>query len=94
MLFCVVRSRSNGVLLRADGVLLGYSWEELPKGSVVVDVGAGFSSVTKVIAKAFPDFRCIAQDRTAIIQQVMKAKVLLPRQDDVELTYIRHGSGN
>jgi len=75
MVFCAVRSRSIDILLRADGVLLGYSWEEPPNRSEVVDVGTGFGSVTTLIAKAFLDFKYIVQDRTATIQLVMKVMV-------------------
>jgi len=55
-----------------DAILRGYSWEELPRGSVVVDVGGGFGNATTVIAEAFPDLKYIVQDREATIEEAMK----------------------
>jgi hypothetical protein len=68
---------------------LGYEWEELPKGSLVVDVGGGLGDVTKVIAKARPDLKYIVQDRAATIEKAVKVSRLFVRlvASDAKLTH-------
>src|SRR5260370_32740262 len=50
----------------------GYDWKALPKGSVVVDVGGGVGSVTKVLVKAHPHLKFIIQDRPTVIADGLK----------------------
>ena len=77
MLFCEVRPYLATVLWCTDRVLSGYTWDELPKGSLVVDVGGGVGNVTKVIAKAFPDLKYVVQDRAATIEEAVKVRDIL-----------------
>ena len=75
MPFCEVSAQSIAFLWCTHQILLGYSWEELPKGSLVIDVGGGFGNVTKVISKAFPDLKYIVQDRAASIEEATKVSI-------------------
>jgi len=44
-------------------------WESLPKGAVVVDVGAGVGSVTHTLAKRYPQLHYIVQDVKDVIEK-------------------------
>ncbi|KAF5370952.1 hypothetical protein D9757_009884 [Collybiopsis confluens] len=46
----------------ANAILLGFKWEDLPKGSKVVDVGGGIGSLSLIIAEAIPDLNFVIQD--------------------------------
>ncbi|KII92455.1 hypothetical protein PLICRDRAFT_50832 [Plicaturopsis crispa FD-325 SS-3] len=50
-------------------ILSGYDWQDLPAGSVVVDVGAGVGSQSLPIAKAFPHLKLVVEDRPAVISR-------------------------
>jgi hypothetical protein len=45
----------------------GYSWETLPPGSLVVDVGGGVGSQSLTLARHHPNLRFVVQDRDAVI---------------------------
>ena len=40
---------------------------ELPKDSVVVDVGGGIGSVSVMVAEAFPHLRFVVEDRAPVV---------------------------
>ncbi|KAI0360847.1 S-adenosyl-L-methionine-dependent methyltransferase [Trametes cingulata] len=44
-----------------------YPWKDLPKDSVVIDVGGGIGSTSIVLAKAFPHLRFVVQDRQPVV---------------------------
>ncbi|KAI0633823.1 S-adenosyl-L-methionine-dependent methyltransferase [Trametes polyzona] len=52
----------------AENILDAYPWKDLPSGSVVVDVGGGIGSTSMVLAEAFPNLRCVVQDRPKVIE--------------------------
>ena len=41
----------------------------MEKDSLVVDVGGGIGSTTRVFAKAFPHLRFVVQDRLAVVAE-------------------------
>jgi len=49
-----------------------YDWKSLPEGSVVVDVGGGIGTVTKVLANAHPHLRFIIQDQPKVVEDGLK----------------------
>ncbi|KAJ3527088.1 hypothetical protein NM688_g8174 [Phlebia brevispora] len=53
-------------------ILEGYGWKDLPKGSVVVDVGGGVGSHSLVLAKAHEHLEFVVQDRDAVITDAVK----------------------
>lgn len=46
---------------------VGFDWQALPAGSLVVDVGGGVGSQTLTLAKAFNHLKYVVQDRAAVI---------------------------
>ncbi|KAK6991803.1 O-methyltransferase [Favolaschia claudopus] len=52
-----------------ESILLGFKWDQLPKDSVLVDVGGGVGSTSLLIAKATPGLRIINQDRAPVVEQ-------------------------
>jgi hypothetical protein len=57
-------------------IFLAYDWKSLNKGDLVVDVGGGIGSTTFYLAKAFPDFRFVVQDREATIPRGIEVSAL------------------
>ncbi|TCD60068.1 hypothetical protein EIP91_010786 [Steccherinum ochraceum] len=45
----------------------GFDWASLPKGALVVDVGAGRGHVSLEVARAFPDLQVAVEDRSVVI---------------------------
>ncbi|KAJ7159946.1 O-methyltransferase [Mycena crocata] len=52
-----------------ESILLGFKWEELSEGSVLLDVGGGVGGTSLIIAKANPTLCIINQDRAPVIEQ-------------------------
>ncbi|KAJ7090594.1 O-methyltransferase [Mycena crocata] len=50
----------------------GFSWDSLPQGSVVVDVGAGIGSTVLAIAQKNPSLSIVIQDRAATVEHAKK----------------------
>ncbi|KIK51637.1 hypothetical protein GYMLUDRAFT_78142 [Collybiopsis luxurians FD-317 M1] len=46
----------------ANSILSGFQWQDLPKGSTVVDVGGGVGSLSLIIAEAVPNLNFVIQD--------------------------------
>ena len=46
---------------------LGYEWEKLPPGSLVIDVGGGVGSQSLTLARRHPNLCFVVQDREAVI---------------------------
>ncbi|KII89667.1 hypothetical protein PLICRDRAFT_559932 [Plicaturopsis crispa FD-325 SS-3] len=50
-----------------DAIVRGFDWQDLPKDSVVVDVGGGIGSQSLALAKVFPHIKLVIEDRPAVI---------------------------
>ena len=46
---------------------VGYGWEHLPEGSLVVDVGGGVGSQSLTLASHHPHLRFVVQDREFVV---------------------------
>ena len=46
---------------------VGYVWEHLPQGSLVVDVGGGVGSKSFTLAKHHPQLQFVVQDRESVV---------------------------
>ena len=50
----------------------------MEKDSLVVDVGGGIGSTTRVFAKAFPHLRFVIQDRSAVVAEGIQVMLCTP----------------
>ncbi|KAI0293874.1 S-adenosyl-L-methionine-dependent methyltransferase [Multifurca ochricompacta] len=59
----------NGVknMTSAEVILEGYGWKNLPKGSLVVDVGGGVGSKSFILADHHSHLRFVVQDRDGVV---------------------------
>ncbi|KAG6901477.1 hypothetical protein C0995_011449 [Termitomyces sp. Mi166 len=64
----------------ADAILKAYEWSKLPAGSIIVDVGGGIGSESLPLAREFPDFNLVVQDRQPVIEDA-KALRAAARED-------------
>ena len=46
---------------------IGFSWEDLPQGSVLVDVGGGIGAQAVVVADAHSHIHVVVEDRAQVI---------------------------
>ncbi|KAF8185273.1 O-methyltransferase [Mycena galopus ATCC 62051] len=51
-----------------EAILSGFKWSDLPKNSVIVDLGGGVGSTALIIAKAVPHVNLVVQDRSSVIE--------------------------
>ncbi|KAI1791339.1 S-adenosyl-L-methionine-dependent methyltransferase [Ganoderma leucocontextum] len=51
-----------------ENIIETFPWKDLPKDSIVVDVGGGVGSTSVVLARAFPQLRFVVQDRSHVVQ--------------------------
>ncbi|KAI0762979.1 S-adenosyl-L-methionine-dependent methyltransferase [Fomes fomentarius] len=56
-----------------DGILKGFSWEDLPHGSVLVDVGGGIGATSIIVAEAHPHLRVVVEDRARVVSTAVSA---------------------
>jgi tRNA G46 methylase TrmB len=55
---------------------VGYDWEHLPQGSLVVDVGGGVGAQSFTLAKHHPQLRFIVQDRESVVGDAIEVCVM------------------
>ncbi|KAF8498111.1 S-adenosyl-L-methionine-dependent methyltransferase [Russula emetica] len=48
-----------------EAILEGYNWEQLPEGSLIVDVGGGMGAQSMLLALHHPHLRFVVQDRSS-----------------------------
>ncbi|KAI0761042.1 S-adenosyl-L-methionine-dependent methyltransferase [Trametes elegans] len=51
-----------------DEILRGYSWADLPPGSVLVDVGGGIGSSSMDVVQAYPHISVVVEDRPQVVE--------------------------
>ncbi|KAF8953241.1 O-methyltransferase [Flammula alnicola] len=54
-------------MMPPNAILMGYDWNSLPQGSIVVDVGGGLGTESMTIAKAHRGLKLIVQDRAPVV---------------------------
>ena len=64
----------------------GFPWEDLPKDSVVVDVGGGIGSMSVMLAQAFPHLRFVVQDRAGVVAIAPQVRPPVPLFQCLALT--------
>ncbi|KAH9475963.1 4-O-methyltransferase 1 [Psilocybe cubensis] len=61
-----------GAIEDHDMVLHAFSWEDLDKGSVIVDVGGGIGTAMLPLARRYPNFDIVIQDLPIVIEEGTK----------------------
>ncbi|KAM5545245.1 hypothetical protein V8D89_001356 [Ganoderma adspersum] len=56
-----------------DEILQGFSWEHLPEGSVLVDVGGGVGAQSTIVAQAHPHVHVVVEDREQVVSTAVSA---------------------
>ncbi|KAI1787799.1 S-adenosyl-L-methionine-dependent methyltransferase [Ganoderma leucocontextum] len=54
-------------------ILQGFPWEELPQGSVLVDVGGGIGAQSILVAEAYPHIHVVVEDREQVVSTAVSA---------------------
>lgn len=57
------------------GVDAGFTWEDLPQGSVLVDVGGGIGATTIIVAEAHPHLRVVVEDRAQVASTAISVRL-------------------
>jgi hypothetical protein len=63
--------------------LAGYAWDNLPEGSLVVDVGGGVGWQALILATHFPQLRFVIQDREPVVRDAVEVRGLDPRSSSM-----------
>lgn len=59
--------------LKLKLTVIGFQWNSLPEGSVIVDVGGGIGSSSLIIAQANPNINIVVQDRAVVVESAQQA---------------------
>ncbi|EJF57429.1 S-adenosyl-L-methionine-dependent methyltransferase [Dichomitus squalens LYAD-421 SS1] len=54
-------------------ILQGFSWEDLPQGSVLIDVGGGIGAQSILVAQAHPHIHVVVEDREQVVSTAQSA---------------------
>jgi hypothetical protein len=66
---------------------VGYAWERLPQGSLVVDVGGGVGAQSFTLAKHHPQLRFIVQDRESVVGDAMEVRAKNQSHTNIQNAY-------
>lgn len=58
--------------------MVGYTWENIAEGSLVVDVGGGVGSQSLTLATHQPHLRFVVQDREAVVGNAVEVHASNP----------------
>jgi len=72
-----------GNMTPTDAILEGYAWDNLPEGSLVVDVGGGVGWQALILATHFPQLRFVIQDRESVVRDAVEVRGLDPRSSSM-----------
>ncbi|KAF7367841.1 S-adenosyl-L-methionine-dependent methyltransferase [Mycena sanguinolenta] len=53
----------------AETIFRGFKWQDLPAGSIVVDVGGGLGASSLSIARRYPNLKVVNEDRPPVMEQ-------------------------
>ncbi|KAJ6456668.1 O-methyltransferase [Mycena sanguinolenta] len=53
----------------AETIFRGFKWQDLPAGSIIVDVGGGLGASSLSIVKKYPNLKVVNEDRAPVIAQ-------------------------
>ena len=53
----------------------GFSWDALPEGSVLVDVGGGIGAQSIIVAEAHPHMRVVVEDRVQVVSTAKSVRL-------------------
>lgn len=56
---------------------IGYAWERLPEGSLVVDVGGGVGAQSLLLANHHPQLHFVVQDRESVVGDAIEVCALI-----------------
>ncbi|TFL01437.1 O-methyltransferase-domain-containing protein [Pterulicium gracile] len=71
---CDLAMKTIEHMISPEAMLEGYSWESLPSGSIVVDVGGGVGTYVTALARTYPTLRYIVQDLPATVENAKQAQ--------------------
>jgi ubiquinone/menaquinone biosynthesis C-methylase UbiE len=59
-------------------MVLGSTWENIPEGSLVVDVGGGVGKQSLTLATHQPHLRFVIQDRESVVGDAVEVRASNP----------------
>jgi len=59
-------------MIPPEAILEGYTWGQLPEGSLIVDVGGGVGAQSFVLANHHPHLRFVVQDREPVMRDAVE----------------------
>ena len=57
--------------------MVAFSWDALPEGSVLVDIGGGIGATSIIVAENHPHIRVIVEDREQVISTAREVRFFL-----------------
>ena len=57
--------------------MVAFSWDVLPEGSVLVDVGGGIGATSIIVAENHPHIHVIVEDREQVVSTAREVRFFL-----------------